>query len=138
MNVNDGQPITLPAGKYWIGDPCYVLAVDNHELWCELLEQSDFFNKPCEYLGRLIYAFSTEYGDGEYEDQYGNQYGVDAGMIGIVPVEVLKDADKYGTIHEFDKPFYIWRERNGELCFGHIVIPTGFEADEEEDEESEW
>jgi len=39
---------------------------------------------------------STAYGDGSYSDEQGNEYSVDAGLIGITPLEVVeKGEDDY-------------------------------------------
>lgn len=73
--------VTMPAGEYWIGDLCYVM----HEDWDEFCMAED----PGLYTLKdgTHYAWHyTAYGDGSYEDNYGNSYGVDAGLIGMINV----------------------------------------------------
>lgn len=125
---------TLPAGKYFIGDPCY--AVFDHE-WDEYL---DPYFKYCDkhgyrtgcgltHNGRQCFTSSTAFGDGVYDDQEGNSYPVDAGMIGATPVEgseyegLPNGRDRLGLIHTFDKPFDCWYQE-GVIHIGHFVIDT--------------
>lgn len=101
--------VTVPAGAYYLGDPCYVFHNDERgsEQWSALLDDSDYFGAggtpeggPLGFvevpvdpahpedsaLTRLpVVAFRTAYGDGGYEDREGHSYSVDAGMIGLVP-----------------------------------------------------
>jgi hypothetical protein len=106
--VHSATHVTMPAGAYYLGDPCYVF--DNNERgtdeWTRLLENSDYFDagesegSPVGYVdvpadpsdpansatvSLPVLAFGTAYGDGGYEDRDGNHYSVDAGMIGLVP-----------------------------------------------------
>ena len=123
--------IKLPAGVYAIGDPCYTI---KDESWDKVLDISRFFEDDGyhEYdqdgEKRHVCAISTAYGDGTYTDQFGKEYGVDAGLIGIRPYdEVLKDSKSaYKSayhVYEFTEPFCV-EERNGVLKFGHIEIDT--------------
>ncbi len=96
-----------PAGKYFIGDPCYGVPYDD---WSKLLddtgllglypEDSKYLGNPDEYAakedqaaifeldnGYYVLAAPTAYGDGSYEGSDGNYYPVDAGMIGAVSIE---------------------------------------------------
>ena len=78
----------LPAGKYIIGDPCYLFD-DN---WDDILGDNDFFE--CDLCNQKINGLDvaimpTEHGDGCYYDSNDFQYCVDAGLIGIMPYELL-------------------------------------------------
>jgi hypothetical protein len=142
----------LPAGFYFCGDPCYV--VSNGDLWLEFLGET-FFEKNVETArGMTIWAGNTMYGDGEYTDNEGFRYGVDAGLIGIVSMEdVKKMADeetldhlKYifendeksfiGRVVKFEKEFTVIFDAKDDPThvFGYLEINTGF--DEEELDES--
>ena len=78
----------MKTGKYYIGDPCYV--VEDQNDWIKLLEDTNYFkNKNQSYKGQPIYCGGTAYGDGCYESNKGKCYGVDAGLLGIMPVEVI-------------------------------------------------
>lgn len=130
--------VKLPAGTYIIGDPCYHVPED---AWSELLDSVDYFEKQCYgafkksdgTLGTVV-SFGTKYGDGCYEDQAGRRYGVDAGMIGIIPAEDVGDFGiRYppgdtGHRIEFRTDFECW-EDGGTIHFGDIVIHTGDDND---------
>ena len=131
-NANGGKPIhiEMPAGTYYVGDPCYVFERPSWEL---LGAQTDWFTNPVATLnGRKMLAFGTAYGDGVYEDGYHNEYPVDAGLIGVVPIEMIEKSHK-GYIVVFSRPFYCSSE-NGRLSFDQIVIDTN-PQDEDDDRE---
>jgi hypothetical protein len=121
--------LTMPAGKYYLGDPCYSVPKDR---WMEWLKAADYENAGCVLIadleGRKVIGFGTAYGDGVYADQFGNTYGVDAGLIGLVPVEIAENPyggrEGCGRIVEFPEPFECSRYKNGTLKFGDIVIVT--------------
>ena len=136
--------VEVPAGRYILGDPCY--AVPDDEEWMELLESCDYFNTPIGTIRRngaglkpfKIVAFSTRWGDGCYRGTDGNSYPVDAGLIGLVPVEVIgMDAlrDDLCTVVTFDKPTKCSSDGEGKLRFGHITIDTDPAQDEEGEDE---
>ena len=139
--------VEVPAGKYILGDPCY--AVPDGE-WMELLESCDYFNTPIGTIRRSpksgtfnvmetfkVVAFNTRWGDGCYEGTDGCLYPVDAGLIGLVPVEAVDmDAlrDDLCTVVTFTTPVKCSSNGDGKLRFGSITIDTD-PADEEEDDE---
>ena len=147
--ANFDTKTTLPAGQYWIGDPCYVL----HAEWSEIC--NDFFfatrnDHGCnegEFTmknGGRIFIGNTAYGDGYYHDNFNNGYGVDAGCIGIVPFDIIDQTDKLndirlGTVVNFDEDFEVSVDK-GIFQFGNIVIDTAGEDDWEEPEfdDEEW
>lgn len=123
---------TLSKGTYVISDPCYVIGRSSHSDWVDFLHRHDFFMS--EFSKKDIYsegnhkfaAFHTAYGDGEYIDNHGRKYFVDAGMIGIFPKEMVEDFTHLGDyLHEvsFDSDFVV-SHNNGELTFGNVVIDT--------------
>lgn len=84
--------ITSKKGFY-VGDPCYVLSNDNYDgvfgaagYKCA---QYTGTNKAGEKLDFIM--ANTAWGDGCYSDNFGNIYGVDAGIIGVVPIELCED-----------------------------------------------
>jgi hypothetical protein len=134
-------PETMPAGTYYIGDLCYVL----HERWEEFCDIS--FNSHERLDGKHQFkdgtefvAFGTAYGDGAYLDNKGNEYGVDAGLIGAVKVDAIIDQGEnnvsFGHIHTFDAPWEAYAD-DGVLHFGKIVIDTKGEEEDQEDEEDQ-
>jgi len=138
----------LLAGKYWIGDPCYVLGHDHPELnfkwdeFCDYCFEDDSPGRSNEgiidHQGIIFAHYGTACGDGQYYDQYGNGYGVDAGMIGCIPYDKISsigdaELNRLGHIHTFSYDFET-SYHNGTIGFGKIIIPTG-DSNEYEDEE---
>lgn len=127
--------VTLPAGTYVIADPCYHVP---DEQWDRVLDESDVFSRPEATFeaedGSIVkvVAFGTAYGDGVYEDQYGNHYGVDAGLIGIMSVEHVTPDLRLGSVFTFSTPFECYEE-DGTIVFGHVSIPTSNEYDDSDE-----
>ena len=127
--------VIVPKGSYVIGDPCY--AVPDKD-WIALLETCNYFESPIGYVKDgmqkfPVLAFGTKWGDGAYRGTDGNEYGVDAGLIGLVPVEIVKDLSEH-TIVTFEKPTLCIDDTSGKLKFGHITIDTDPVYEEEENE----
>ena len=106
------QPAVLLPGTYFIGDVGYLTELESTEM-------SDWWHY-------------TAHGDGEYEDDHANQYGVDCGVLGAhrvnETVEDVQDGDDWpyggsGRIWQFDQPFCC-RYDGGVFRFGEIVIDT--------------
>ena len=121
--------MTMPAGKYYIGDLCYVL----HDAWDEFCEITIEDNRCLEGEftlkdGRRFATYHTAHGDGTYEDELGRCYPVDAGLIGCILLSDIKDETyddltTLGAIIEFDKDFTTGSE-DGILKFGNVFIDT--------------
>jgi hypothetical protein len=127
--------VTCPPGRYWVGDPCY--SIPNDE-WMPWLEAADYTRNSREHVlaakvgGHIAVGVSTAYGDGEYPDEQGRMYGVDAGLIGVVPVEIAENKynhDEAGRIIEFDREFDCYYD-DGVVVLGPIRIHTGDSYDE--------
>ena len=126
----------LPAGTYYIGDPCYVMGKTDEMDWLTVLDKTNYFDGEIHEVGGYkVWGEGTAHGDGEYKDQEGNEYGVDSGTLAAVPLEYVHDvaeARRLGHIHEFDEDFDC--ERNGGvLRFGSVEIDTDPAYDDEED-----
>lgn len=124
----------LPAGKYYLGDPCYV--IDNDK-WDEYLnpfweDRGGIF----EFDGHLCAAFYTRWGDGCYDCSDGSILGVDSGSIGAIPMVLCVGDIDSGTTVEFDTPVECY-DSNGKLHFGGYTVDTDPE-DEEEDEDDDY
>ena len=126
---------TLPAGTYVVGDPCYSIP---DEKWMDWLTNSDFTNVERDHVlvapvdGQLAVGVHTAFGDGVYRGSDGNEYGVDAGLIGLVPLSVA-EKNSVGddrVVVTFDKPF-VCRNDGETIVLGHITIPTGDTDDDE-------
>jgi len=117
---------TFKAGKYYIGDLCYVVSDDN---WIPLLESSEYLEGDnITFKNESIWAHSTHYGDGEYFDQSGRAYGVDAGIIGIMSADLRDKTNDYDNIIDFENDFEVSYE-DGIFYFGNITIDTRNEDD---------
>lgn len=128
MKIENYQVITMPAGEYWIGDLCYVLGEEWDEV-CSLLfeDRTDFGVNQGGFTlndGRNFVNFSTAWGDGSYEDNYGRQYGVDSGGIGLIAVKDLRNGVGDGNVVTFGNAFECRTEGRGVLLFGHVRIET--------------
>ena len=77
------ESVTMPAGEYWVGDPCYSVP---DARWMEWLEAADYINERryllAEIDGQPVLGIGTAYGDGLFPGSDGNEYAVDAGLIG--------------------------------------------------------
>ena len=115
--------VMVPAGKYVLGDPCYVVPKDH---WDELLSSCDFFNRPVGcFKGIEVLGFSTRWGDGTYADNKHRYYPVDAGLIGLVPFSDTLEIDPtLSHIVEFTRETLCSRNGDGMLKFGSIHIDT--------------
>jgi hypothetical protein len=134
--------MTMPAGKYYIGDLCYVL----HERWDEFCNltingqnvlDGEFNLKD----GTRFATFTTRWGDGTYEDQHGNEYGVDAGLIGCVRIEDIDLTNPENFLHggnlvEFVNDFSTF-SAGGVITIGNIVIDTDVAENYDQEEEDE-
>ena len=136
--------MTMPAGRYYIGDLCYVM----HDEWDECC---DLFFPPGETGrgingeftlkdGRRFANFGTAYGDGTYRSSIGTNHCVDSGSIGCIRVEDIRDntydqnrIQQLGAIVEFDQPFEAF-EDTGMIVFGHVKIETNDEPWEDDEE----
>jgi hypothetical protein len=137
--------VTMPAGAYWVGDPCYAVQEKNDDWWQQWLEDAyggrDGNNVAvllAEVNGMPVLGINTAYGDGVYEDQSGYDYPVDAGLIGLVPAELWKGDQLYTNgepdgneapfgmhYHEFPEPFACrYLEEGGTIQLGEITIKT--------------
>lgn len=120
--------VTVPAGRYFLGDPCY--AVPN-EYWTPLLDSCDFFDgSPVgQANGSQVLAFGTAWGDGTYNDQHGNSYPVDAGLIGLTPIALAQQHPDFSTLEglgrfvDFERSTTCTKEA-GVLTFGKYAIDT--------------
>jgi hypothetical protein len=122
----------MKAGKYYIGDLCYVM----HDQWDEFCDITidDRVCKEGEFRlknGTNFATYGTQYGDGTFYDQNKYEYGVDAGLLGCIRVEDIDDPEgiermeELGHVYTFDRPFRTGRTSDGTIYFGHVRIPTG-------------
>lgn len=127
------KAVEMPAGEYWVGDPCYAVPDKN---WIEWLEAADYKAQRrvliAEVGGHSVLGVGTAHGDGEY---YGKnrersfRFPVDAGLLGVVPVALAEEEPTGMQRVVFDQPFECSYE-NGTVVLGHIEIDTDPDEDE--------
>lgn len=129
-----GVSANIPAGTYWVGDPCY--AFEDHELWLRLLTSGGIDRQSiprvmeCSADGARFVASSTAHGDGTYKDQQGREYPVDAGLIGVVPARPGVETPWGMHEVEFEQEFTVGY-MDGAVTIDTITIDTDprFECD---------
>lgn len=102
---------TMPAGNYYIGDPCYVIPDADWSRFCEVMNKAQEATPHGEYEaaifefdGKQCFVSPTNCGDGGYYDQFGNEYGVDAGVIGAIPWELVTPKEYLQHMPETQAP----------------------------------
>lgn len=139
------------AGTYYIGDPCYAIPDEQWDSWCTSMDKFEDYHGDVEMVnggfgfeheGEQVWCANTEWGDGTWPDQYGNEYSVDAGIIGVVP-EALIDVNPNspavdpvvvngGHVVRIDHEFEV--DRNGGIItIGPYIIDTDPQDEEDED-----
>jgi len=132
--------MTMPAGRYYVGDLCYVIK-DNSD-WDTIC--SNAFPPGHNYRGidgeftladgrdgRRYAMYSTAHGDGDYTDRQGRHYAVDSGSIGCILVDDIPNIDDEGVyidlgqIITFDLPFET-HSHEGVIYFGDVSIDTDY------------
>lgn len=122
---------------FYVGDICYALDDTTYdEVWGGANYEDGIYEVPGQ--GFSFAVAGTKYGDGTYYDDGGHSYPVDAGCIGIVPLELCGKGTDGGQV--FDIP----GEADFEACDGvfDITLPTRetihINTDDEEDEDEDW
>jgi hypothetical protein len=135
--------MTLPAGTYWVGDPCYVL----HDRWDEVCDLTITEDRGCldgEFRlkdGTVFAMYRTRHGDGAYRDQDNREYPVDSGTLGAVQLDrIVLDEENIrgienGHVHEFPDGLHIVTGAlDGLIAIGPVRIDTNASpSDEGED-----
>jgi len=103
------ETVALPAGRYWVGDPCYAIRTD----WEDFIEDT-YENGVVEFKGQEVFVINTG-GDGCW-DHNGETYGVDAGLLAVVPAALV---DEYGN----DKGVFV--ELTDDTEVGYITNEYG-------------
>lgn len=79
-------------GTYYLGDICYVM---KDEIYDKVWGKEYGYDDGSYNIEKTQFVVSsTAYGDGYYIDTKGRGYGVDAGVIGIVPKALWKCTEK--------------------------------------------
>lgn len=120
--------MTMPAGKYYIGDLCYVMSKDWGKVCDIIIPDNDL--RGGEFTledGRGFASYATKHGDGAYKPNVGGFCPVDAGLIGCILInDIAKDemeGIEDGIIVDMPRPFDTGSQ-GGVIFFGNVVIDT--------------
>ena len=135
---HDMKTFNLQADTYFVGDPCYAFSHDTNtwDLICNYLgHKSDAYAVPVK--NGYVHFGNTYIGDGSYQGSDGVEYGVDAGLIGVVPIDLVEVSEEelkeLGSIKTFDAPFtFSWKD--GIFYIADIKIDTQNDEEGYEDE----
>ena len=129
------------AGRYYIGDLCYVI---HNDLWSEVCDKH--FNGDESFLirGNKMFMAGTAYGDGSYDVLGADGVcSVDSGTIGCIRLGTLEsslvlkpdldESDTGGIIVVFDKDFEA-ECIDGMFTFGNITVDTKNDDDDDDDD----
>lgn len=105
--------MSFKPGLYYIGDLCYVLDDKDWDEVCELtIDGHQCLSGEFQFKdGRRFAMYNTKFGDGVYQDQFGNRYCVDSGSIGCILIghttkSLLDEMKQLGAVvemqHDFD------------------------------------
>lgn len=134
----------MPAGVYYVGDLCYVMSDEEWDEFCSLtIKGNNCIDGEFNLRdGRRFATYGTKFGDGEYRDQFGNTYSVDAGLIGCIRFEDIKtvkyeDFERLGKIIEYKSDFVTAGGRqnddwDGVIQIGELRIDTDPVFEEED------
>ena len=129
-SLHNTESFTLPAGRYYVGDPCYVIDED----WSDFSNITDESGLT-EWKGLELLVVNTG-GDGCWT--HGEEtYGVDAGMLAVVPIELLdQDPTGKGAIVELTDDTEVgYIEQGGyrlfEVFAGDVTVTWSTLEDEE-------
>lgn len=141
---------TSKVGKIYIGDPCYAMREDvYYDVWGkDTPERAGFQDGEMECEGVTFAIGGTAHGDGEYLGSDGTRFGVDAGVIGAVPFELVDEAKLAGyktppglivnenevVLEYSDEGMYEFKTAKGRTI---TAIDTASYEDEDEDEDDE-
>ena len=130
---------TMKAGTYYIGDLCYVMHGPRWDEFCSItIKKNDCLDGKFKFADGVEFAtHGTCYGDGEYIDEEGKKYPVDAGLIGCVRLEDILEEDlpnvRNGNLFEFKHDF-VTSSIDGIISFGNVRIDTAVDYSEDEEE----
>lgn len=122
--------------KCYIGDPCYVI---RDKAWNEIVKNHYKNNRenPRHVVnGRDCFLFNTAHGDGLYKLKEGETVvaylGVDAGMIGAVPLEAIPDVSaldglQLGYVADINLSSDTCKSDDGDMTFGPYTVKTSWE-----------
>lgn len=133
-----GEKITSPSGKFWIGDPCYVLSDDvYYGVWDDKYNFEDGKIDVDDKLSFLVHG--TAYGDGSYQGTNGAEYGVDSGTLAVIPMDLVAKLDgvQFGSVEASKTAWLDYNDGTFDITLDgkSFSIITG---EDEEEEDGPW
>lgn len=138
-------PTSLPAGKYLVTDPCYVLDGEYgeggaYDKCCDITcgpERHGYFRLNEDKPNSVVFVFGTAFGDGGYpiykdSSEIGSS-SVDSGQIAFIPFAPFEERgeglmhDSHGAIVTLDKPTVVEEIRRGDFKVGDYEVYTSDE-----------
>ena len=125
---------------FYLGDVCYVLGEDAYDqVWGKENNYEDGIIE-VDGTGFRFAVSGTAFGDGTYYDGEGHEYGVDAGVIGLVPLELVEKEDGLELGRVFEEHGTAEFEADDGKFF--ITLPSGriviIDTGDKEDDEKPW
>lgn len=152
-----GESFTFPAGRYWVGDLCYVYPDEEWGQFCDAdFGKTEHCIDKDGAIGRyhggyFFFVAGTAYGDGIYplrkNGQVLSNMGVDAGLLALVPMELVSiwgttsQAYDLGVVINCEKPFTVSmlpstnKYRSGNWAFLDYEVITDWSDEEDEEED---
>lgn len=154
------RSFVFPPGRYYLGDICYPMQSDKANIYDtvwggEFGYESGIMSRNGDPKHTFA-VYGTAHGDGEYKDNEGHKYPVDAGVIGFVPTHLFDEAEfkrQYGPdefrnslpgrILEFTQPVTFSTDGHGNFvvnakypdrAYIEIITDGSGSDDEEEDD----
>ena len=132
-----GEKITSPSGKFYVGDPCYVLSDDvYYGIWDDKYDFKDGKIDVDDTLSFLVHG--TAYGDGSYQGSNGSEYGVDSGTLAIIPMDLVAKLDgvQFGSVETSNTAWLDYNNGTFDITLdnGSFSIITSEDEEEEDDE----
>lgn len=118
---NPSTKVTLPAGKYYIGDPCYAFGKTDlyKKVWGDQFGyENGYYTNGTSH----IVVHRTAYGDGVYRGSNEMIFYVDSGTICIASIDLVVE-DVVG-VFTFKIPVEVYM-KNGLFIFNDLEIDTG-------------
>ena len=128
----------VPAGTYYVGDLCYEMKDELYDdIWGKKFGYAEgLYRRKSD--GAVFGMFGTG-GDGAWKDDYGKEYTVDAGILGVASVALCKgeETDNY---EDFNNTTECWHGQNEDdkevFAFGHVCLSAPGWDNESDDEET--
>ena len=122
--------MTMPAGRYYVGDLCYVMTDWEWDEFCDItIKVHECVDGEFEFAdGRRFATYGTAWGDGVYHSNRGTSHSVDAGLIGCIRIQDIQaskyeDLESLGAVVDFDQDFETGEDQ-GVIWFGTLRVDT--------------